>query len=68
MNRARTTFWVLVVAATTAMGSLSTALAAPPSPVAGLGVAVSATILTLSLVLAGRILLRLDAPGQKEKR
>lgn len=60
MNRARATFWMLVVVAAAAMGGLSEALAAPPSPAAGLGVAVSAIALVLSVALGARILVRLD--------
>ena len=68
MNRARHSFWALVVVATAAMGSLSTALAAPPSPSTGVRVALSATTLALSLVLAGRIHARLNPTDHKEKR
>lgn len=68
MNRARSTFWALVGVAAVAMGGLSKALAAPPGPATGLGVALSATTLALSLVLAGRILLRLDTTGRSENR
>jgi len=68
MNRTRYTFWALVAVAATAMGALSTALAAPPSPTTGLGVALSATTLALSLGLAGRILLRLNPTQIKENR
>jgi hypothetical protein len=68
MKRARYTFWALVALAATAMGALSTALAAPPSPATGLGVALSATTLALSLVLAGRILPRLNPTQSNENR
>jgi hypothetical protein len=68
MNRARYAVWALVVVATAAMGSLSTALAAPPSPITGMAVALSATTLALSLVLAGRILVRLNPTDDKEMR
>ena len=68
MKRARNTFWVLVAVAAAAMGGLSKALTAPPSPATGIAVAASATVLVLSLVLARRILAKLEPTQRKENR
>ena len=58
--RARKSFWFLVLIAAIATGGLSTALKAHSSPVTGIAVAVSGTVMAISLALATRILLALD--------
>jgi hypothetical protein len=57
IRRVRRTFWGLVVVAVVATGALSRALAASPRPATGLTVAASALALTVSSLLALRILL-----------
>lgn len=59
-RRAVVSFWFLVVIATAASGSLMTSLKAPASPAAGLGVALSGSLLAVALLLAGRVLLALE--------
>jgi hypothetical protein len=51
---------MLVVIAALAMGVLSAALKADPSPATGAAVAVSGGVLAVSLALAARVLLALD--------
>lgn len=60
VRRARRWFWGLVVVAVLAMGGLFRAAQAPPSPAAGLSVAVSGLVLAAALTQAARILVRLD--------
>lgn len=55
-------FWVLLTAAILSAGSLTTALAAPPSPLTGLSVAASGTFLAVSTMLASRIFMFLGRP------
>ena len=69
--RVRRTFWALVIVAVLSTGTLSTALAAPPGPAAGLAVAASALLLAASTFLALRILLvvgRHAAGGEQPPR
>lgn len=56
-RRARRAFWLLLVLAVLAAGALTASLGAPPQPIAGIGVAVSGLVLTVSITLAGRILI-----------
>jgi hypothetical protein len=58
MSRAGRAFWALVAIAAVAMGVLSNALVARPSPAAGIAVALSASVLVASVALAARILVR----------
>jgi hypothetical protein len=59
-RRARRSFWILVVVAALATGVLGRAIIAPPSPFAGLRVAISGLILAASLSLAVRVMLAID--------
>ena len=52
-------FWLLVVLAVLATGSLSSALGAPPSPLTGVRVAISGLVLLFSLALATRVMIAL---------
>lgn len=54
--RVRRTFWALAAIAVVAAGGLSEGLAATSGPVAGLAVAASGSLFTISLLLAVRIL------------
>lgn len=56
-RRAHRSFWVLLLIAVIAAGSLTSAVAVDPSPVTGLGVGVSGVVLLSSLVLAARVML-----------
>jgi hypothetical protein len=55
MRRVTASFWVLVTVAVAAVGVLSAALQARPSPVTGLVVAGSGTVLITASALALRI-------------
>ena len=60
MRRARRAFWLLAVLAVIAVGTLSRSLTASPGAGTGVAVALSATVLAISLVLAARIPSRVD--------
>ncbi len=60
VGRARLSFWLLIVVAVLAIGSLSSALGAPAGPVTGLRVAVSGVVLIAALTLSSRVLIALD--------
>jgi len=60
-------FWSLVVVAVLATGSLSSALAAPPSPLTGLRVAVSGLVLITSLTLATRVMIAVERIRRKAR-
>ena len=60
VGRARLRFWILLAVAVLAGGALSSALAATPGPLIGLGVATSGLVLIGSLAGAARILLALE--------
>ncbi len=64
MSRVMWTFWVLVTLAVVAMGVLSAALEARPSPGTGLMVAVSGTVLAAASALALRIWLVVGGRGR----
>ena len=55
-QRARRSFWVLTMVAVVATGSISAALAARPSALTELRVAVSGLVLAAAVMLAARIL------------
>lgn len=57
---AHRSFWILVLVAVLAAGSLNTALAASPGRIAGISVLVSGSTLALSVALAVRVLAALD--------
>lgn len=56
LRRARRSFWTLVLTAVLSSGSLSAGLAAEPSHLTGLRVAVSGLVLVGSVVLAARVI------------
>lgn len=73
-RRARRSFWVLVLVAVLASGSLSVALASDPGPLVGLGVTASGLVLVASIALAARVMGALDrvhrppgTPGPRSK-
>jgi len=57
---AHRSFWLLVAVAVLATGALSSALAAPPSPLTGLRVAASGLVLLGSLTFAARVMIALE--------
>lgn len=58
-------FWTLTVVALLAMGTLSAALTAAPSPSTGLLVAVAGVVLIVALALAARVLLAVERAREK---
>ena len=66
-RRARRSFWILVLVAVLASGSLSAALASDPGPLVALRVAVSGLVLIASVVLAARVMGALDR-GRRRTR
>jgi len=59
-RRARRSFWILLLAAVLAAGSLSNALASGPGQTTGLRVAISGLVLVVAMTLAGRVMIALD--------
>ena len=57
---AHRSFWLLVAVTVLAAGALSSALAAPPSPLTGLRVAASGLVLLGSLTFAARVMIALE--------
>lgn len=57
---AHRSFWVLLIVAVLAAGSLTDALASTPAPATGLRLAVSGLLLVVSTALASRVLAALD--------
>ena len=66
-HSAQRSFWFLVVVAILATGSLSSALAAPPSPLTGLRVAVSGLVLLASLTLATRVMIAAERARRRDR-
>ena len=60
LRQARRSFWFLLAVSVLSAGSLSSALAAAPSPRTGLRVVASGLILITSVLLAARVLLAID--------
>lgn len=56
-QRARRSFWMLLLIAIVAAGSLTSAFAADASPVTGVRVAVSGVLLLGSLAMAARVMI-----------
>jgi hypothetical protein len=67
-RRALLSLWILIAAATAASGALTASLTAPASPAAGLGVAVSGTVLAVSLALAVRVVAALERARPRSRR
>ena len=59
-RRPRRSFWILVVVAILAAGSLSSAIPARPSPLTGLRVGASGLVLVASVLLAARVYAAID--------
>ena len=55
-RQARRSFWLLLLVAVLAAGSLSSALEAAPGPLTGLRVAGSGVVLVAAVILAARVL------------
>ena len=60
MNRARRSFWLLVGVAVLAVGGLSQAVSAQAGPLAAIGLATSALLLVVSLMLAARVMVAIE--------
>ena len=69
-RRARVTFWTLVAFAILLLGTLSRILQVPPSPGAGLAVAVLGILTAIVIALAARLLLALTGrlTAQRNRR
>ena len=67
-QRARRSFWVLILIAVAATGSMSAALAARPDALTGLRVAVSGLVLVAAVTLAARIMVVLDRARRRGGR
>lgn len=67
-RRAQRSFWLLVAVAVLAIGALSSALAAQPSPLTGVGVAASGLILIASLAFAARVQVALERARPRARR
>ncbi len=60
LRRAHRSLWILIGIAIVAAGVVSTLVMAPPSPLVGIGFGLSAAILGVSLLLAGRVTIALE--------
>ena len=67
-RQAQRSFWLLVAVAVLVTGALSSALAAPPSPLTGLRVAASGLILLGSLTFAARVMIALERARRRARR
>jgi hypothetical protein len=67
-KRARRAFWILVLIAVLASGSLSAALTAQPGPITGVRVAASGLMLLGSLALATRVAVALERARRRALR
>jgi len=67
-QRARRSFWFLVVVAALAAGALSSALTAAPGPITGPRVAASGLVPLGSLTLAGRVMFALESAPKASPR
>ncbi len=67
-RRAHRSFWVLLCVAVLATGSLSSALALPPGPLAGLRVAASGVVLVVAVALAARVLVVAERARRRQNR
>ena len=61
-------FWQLVAVTVLATGSLTSALAAPPSPLTGLRVAISGLVLIASLTLTVRVVIAVERARKQTRR
>ncbi len=60
LGRAHRSLWILIGIAILAAGGVSAAVTATPSPLVGIGFGLSALILVVSLLLAGRVTIALE--------
>jgi len=60
LSLARRSFWFLVALAVLATGALTSAVAAPPSPLTGLRVAADGLVLASTFALATRVMIALE--------
>ncbi|MES2094858.1 MAG: hypothetical protein V4531_13765 [Actinomycetota bacterium] len=60
LARAHRSLWILIGIAILAAGGVSAAVTAPPSPLVGLGFGLSALVLAVSFLLAGRVTIALE--------
>ena len=67
LRRARRSFWILVVVTVLAVGSLSEALSAKPTPATGLRVAGSGLLILISGTLAARVLLAVSRANSRAR-
>lgn len=66
-QRARRSFWFLVIVAALAAGALSSALTAASGPITGLRVAASGVVLLGSLTLAARVMFALESARRRAR-
>jgi len=66
-RRAHRSFWILVLLAVLAAGSLSAALASDPGHVVGLRVALSGLVLVSSVTLAARVMAAVDRARRRAR-
>ena len=65
---AHRSFWILVVVAVLATGSLRSAFKAAPSPLTGLRVAASGLVMIASLTLATRVMIAVERARRKARK
>jgi hypothetical protein len=67
LKRAHFTLWILTGIMMTAAGGVTLMADASPSPLVGIGFAVSATIFVLALILASRVTIALERSRRKAR-
>jgi hypothetical protein len=60
LGRAHQTLWILTVVMVLTAGGITLTVGASPSPLAGIGFALSSTIFILALILASRVTIALE--------
>jgi hypothetical protein len=67
LRRAHITLWILIGGMIAAAGGLALAADASPSPLVGIGFALSSTIFVVALILAGRVTVALERSRRRAR-
>lgn len=66
-QRAHRSFWILLLVSVLAAGSLSALLAAKASPLTGLGIAASGTVLVGAVALTARVMVAMELARRRSR-
>lgn len=67
LRRAHRSLWLLVGIMVVSLGAVTSAAAAPPSPLTGTAFAVGAVVFLLALVLASRVTIALERARRRDR-